>query len=228
MYISYDDGANWKKFQLNLPEVPVTDLTIKENDLIVATQGRAFWSLDDLSIVQQVDAAIADKNLHVFTVNDSWRIPADPFAAYREIPKNAGANPPSGAVINYFVKNTSDTTKASIVVMDKNKKSIKTFSSDSKENKLEFTKGMNRFVWNLLYPETEKIDGMILWNGVPGNITAAPGNYFAKIKIGNDSAEAPFVVKADPNYKISQADYDAQFDFFNTGAGKIYRSTKRH
>ena len=53
MYISYDDGANWKKFQLNLPLVPVTDLTIKENDLIVATQGRAFWVIDDLGVLQQ-------------------------------------------------------------------------------------------------------------------------------------------------------------------------------
>lgn len=53
MYISYDDGGSWKPFQLNLPMVPITDLTIKENDLIVATQGRSFWVLDDLTVVQQ-------------------------------------------------------------------------------------------------------------------------------------------------------------------------------
>ena len=66
MYISYDDGVNWKPFQLNLPMVPITDLTIKENDLIVATQGRAFWVLDDLTPVQQKDNSILDKNLFAF------------------------------------------------------------------------------------------------------------------------------------------------------------------
>jgi hypothetical protein len=73
MYISYDDGANWKKFQLNLPIVPVTDMTIKENDLIVATQGRAFWVIDDLGPLQQKELPTLDKKLHVFAVNDAYR-----------------------------------------------------------------------------------------------------------------------------------------------------------
>ncbi|HSF46226.1 MAG TPA: hypothetical protein VLA58_09450, partial [Chitinophagaceae bacterium] len=72
---------------------------------------------------------------------------------------------------------------------------------------------MNMFNWDLRYAEAEKAEGMVLWNGVPAPLTAAPGNYFAKIKIGNDSAEVPFVVQADPNYKITQQDYDAQFEF---------------
>ena len=83
MYISYNDGANWKPFQLNLPMVPITDLTIKNNDLIVATQGRAFWVMDDLSMVQQyAKADIVGKNLHVYDVNPSYRVMADPFAAF--------------------------------------------------------------------------------------------------------------------------------------------------
>src|SRR6185436_7629040 len=82
MYISYDDGASWKKFQLNLPVVPVTDLTIKNNDLIVATQGRAFWAIDNLSIVQQMNPEITNKNLYVFNSGDVWRMQGSPFANF--------------------------------------------------------------------------------------------------------------------------------------------------
>jgi hypothetical protein len=87
-------------------------------------------------------------------------------------------------VINYYAKNVTDTTKAKITILDKNRKVIRTYATDSKEDKLEISKGMNSFNWNLQYPEAEKIDGMILWNGVPGNIIAPPGNYFAKIMVG--------------------------------------------
>lgn len=215
MYISYDDGRNWRPFQLNLPEVPITDLTIKENDLVVATQGRSFWVLDDLSVVQQMDAAVPAKKMHLFEVNPAYRLQANPFAVSFGTPRNAGTNPPAGAVINYFVRDIEDTAKASMVILDRDRKAIKTFSTDSKEvgTKLDVNKGMNQFVWNFLYPEAERIEGMILWNGVPGAITAPPGNYFARLKIGQDSAEVPFTVKADPNYKTTQAEYEEQFRF---------------
>lgn len=212
MYISYDDGMNWRPFQLNLPVVPITDLTIKDNDLVVATQGRAFWVLDDLTTVQQYDAGLIKKAMHVLPVNPVWRIQSS--GGFRGgIPKNAGDNPPAGAVINYYVSNVTDSTKAAITILDRNKKIIKTFATGAKEDKLDISKGMNRFVWNLQYPASEKIDGMILWNGLPGNIVAPPGNYFARVKVGSDSVEVPFVVKADPNYKITASDYEAQFNF---------------
>jgi photosystem II stability/assembly factor-like uncharacterized protein len=215
MYISYNGGADWKRFQLNLPEVPITDLTIKENDLIVATQGRAFWVLDDLSIIQQMNKDAAGKSLHVFDINPAYRMQAIPFRFFGGIPLNAGKNPPVGAVINFFVKDLIDSTKASVSIMDKDHKLIKTFSTASKENdnKMELVKGMNQFVWNFEYPAAEKAEGMILWNGVPGSIVTAPGKHFAKIKVGNDSTETSFDVKADPNFKISQADYDEQVGF---------------
>jgi photosystem II stability/assembly factor-like uncharacterized protein len=212
MYISYDDGANWKPFQLNLPVVPITDLTIKNNDLVVATQGRAFWVIDDLSVVQQWKPEYLSRSLHVFDVNPSYRMMSGRSRSFGQ-PRNAGANPMRGPVVNFYAANVSDSSTGTITISDKNKKTIKTFSTSSKENKLELNKGMNTFNWDLKYPEAEKAEGMVLWNGVPAPLTAAPGNYFAKIKIGNDSAEVPFVVQADPNYKISQQDYEAQFEF---------------
>lgn len=214
MYISYDDGANWKKFQLNLPEVPITDLTIKENDLIVATQGRAFWIIDDLTLVQQAGNGIPASNLNVYDVNPAYRM-RSAFSRFGGTQANVGANPPSGVVINYYVKNATDSAKASVVIMDKDKKVIRTFNTGAKEkeNAIEVNKGMNQFVWNMEYPGADRIDGMILWNGIPGSIVAAPGRYYAKIKVDKDSTEAAFDIKADPNYNITQTDYDEQVSF---------------
>lgn len=214
MYISYDDGNSWKKFQLNLPVVPVTDLTIKENDLIVATQGRAFWIIDDLSVVQQMNTGLDDRNLYVFNNPEAWRIAGPSFGGNAGTSRNAGANPPNGAVINFYAKNIQDSTRASISFYDKSKKLIRTYTTDAKEarDKMEINRGMNQFAWNLQYPEAERIEGMILWNGVPGSIVAPPGEYTYQLKVGNDSATGNFVVKADPNYKITQAEYQEQFN----------------
>ncbi len=213
MYISYDDGASWKKFQLNLPLVPVTDLVIKDNDLIVATQGRAIYVLDDLTILQEGNKDISNKNLHVFSINPAYRMQVNPFAGnFGATPRNAGANPPAGVVINYYAKQVTDSTKASISILDKDKKLIRTYSTDAKEtaDKMQIEKGLNQFVWNFQHPGADRAEGMILWNGTPGVITTAPGMHYAKIKVGNDSVEVPVEVKADPNYKINAADYEAQ------------------
>ncbi len=224
MYISYDDGASWKSFQLNLPMVPITDLTIKENDLIVATQGRSFWVLDDLTVVQQKAANIINKNLHVFPVNEAYR-----YDGYQNLnAKNAGMNPLNGSVINYYVKNITDSSKASIEILDKNKKQIKIFATDAKEkeNKIEVSKGMNQFAWDMNYPPADRIEGQILWHGVVGGPKAAPGTYFYKIKADKDSAEGSFVIKANPVYKLSQQDYEDQFNFLITIRDKFNEMQK--
>ena len=228
MYISFDDGANWKPFQLNLPIVPITDLTIKENDLVVATQGRSFYVLDDLSVLQQLKPGITSKNLHVFDVNPAYRMQVSPFAANFGTPRNAGANPPAGVVFNYYVRELPDSVKASVTILDKNRKTVRTYATDAKEavDKMDLSKGMNQFVWNLQYPAADRIEGMILWNGVPGAITAPPGTYYARFKVEKDSVEVPFTVKADPNYKITQQQYDEQFTFLWTAREKFNETQK--
>jgi hypothetical protein len=157
----------------------------------------------------------------VFDVNPAWRMQTGGFRQNFGTPRNAGTNPPNGIVINYYLKDVNDSTKASISILDNNHKIIKTFATDSKDNKLDVSKGMNQFVWNMQYPEAEKIEGMILWTGVPNAITAPPGNYFARFKSGKDSVEVPLIIKADPNYKISQLDYDAQFAFLQEVQNKF-------
>lgn len=217
MYISYDDGANWKKFQLNLPIVPITDLTIKENDLIVATQGRSFWVLDDLTVVQQKDAEVLNKNLHVFAANDAYRTEGGGRRGRGQagMPQNMGENPAVGVVFNYYLKNVTDSSKLSITVFDKQNKPIKTFSKSAKENtdKIDYNSGMNQFVWDMNYPPAETVEGLILWNGRISTVKAAPGTYKARFTFGKDSVEVPFVIKANPNYKMTEADYDAQVGF---------------
>ena len=228
MYISFDDGAHWKPFQLNLPVVPITDLTIKENDLVVATQGRSFYVLDDLSVLQQMTPGITGKSLHVFDVTPAYRMQVSPFAANFGTPRNAGTNPPVGVVFNYFVQEVPDSVKASVTILDKNRKIIRTYATDTKEaaNKMDLSKGMNQFIWNFQYPEADRIEGMILWNGVPGSITAPPGAYYARFKVEKDSVEVPFTVKADPNYKITQQQYDEQFNFLWTVREKFNETQK--
>lgn len=228
MYISYDDGASWKPFQQNLPIVPITDLTIKENDLVVATQGRAFWVIDDLSVLQQKDNVVLNQPIHVFNVTPAYRMQGNAFAQFANSVRNAGTNPPTGVLINYYVKEVSDSAKASLTILDKNHQLVKAFSTDAKEpnNKLDISSGMNQFAWNMLYPESERIEGMILWNGTPRGILAAPGNYFAKIRVGKDSAEVPFTIKPDPNYKATAEDYEQQFTFLKTVQDKFNETQK--
>ncbi|MBS1621170.1 MAG: glycosyl hydrolase [Bacteroidetes bacterium] len=237
MYISYDDGANWKPFQLNLPIVPIVDLAIKNNDLIVGTQGRSLYILDDLTVLQEKNNDVLNKNLHVFSVNPAYRMPGGGRFSFRGFGggtlANVGMNPPNGVVFNYYMKNANDSTKLSIAIMDKNKKKIKTFSTTARgggagggmgggrfgaaqSEKIDVVNGMNQFEWDMNYPQAERVDGLILWNGFIGGPKAAPGNYFAEFKSGSDSVEVPFTIVADPNYKTSQAEYDEQFNFLIT------------
>ncbi|MCX8019859.1 MAG: hypothetical protein N2747_05130 [Chitinophagaceae bacterium] len=220
MYISYDDGASWRPFQLNLPVVPITDLAIKNNDLIVATQGRSFYILDDLSVVQQRQDEILQKNLHVFDVNPAYRMPGvSRRGGTRTVSaplRNVGMNPPNGVVFHYYLKKADDSTKLTIDILDKNRKKIKTFSTQAKDDKLEVNPGMNMFEWDMLFPAAERLEGLVLWNGFPAGHKAAPGDYFAKFKTGSDSAEVKFTILPDPNYKVSQEEYEEQVNFLNT------------
>ena len=230
LYISYDDGNTWKTFQLNLPIVPVTDIAVKNNDLIVGTQGRSIYILDDLSVVQQNNSETAGKSLHVFSPAPAVRMQS--FGGFfggnnAGGGKNEGTNAPKGVVIPFYIKDVTDSTKLSVAVMDKNHTVIKTFSTESKDDKITVNKGLNQFVWNLNYPDAEKIpEGMIIWNGDVDGITAIPGTYYAKFIAGKDSMEVPFTVKPDPNYNVTQAEYEEQFNLLITIRDKFTETLK--
>ena len=140
---------------------------------------------------------------------------------------NSGKNPANGVVVNYYLKNVTDSSKVAISFYDATNKLIRTYSTKGKaDEKIEVKAGMNQFVWNLTYPGVEKIDGMILWNGNITGEKAIPGNYTAVIKNGADSSAVNFIVKPDPNYKLSIEAYQQQFVFLNMAKDKFSETQK--
>jgi photosystem II stability/assembly factor-like uncharacterized protein len=210
LYVSIDGGSNWHPFQKNLPIVPITDMTFKNNDLIIATQGRSFYVLDDLSLFQQYDDKIINNTMRLFKPELSYRIEGQ----QSDKVKNEGVNPPNGVVVNYYIKDLKDTSKVELRFLDIENKIIRTLSSkNDKEDKLVVSKGMNNTVWDMKYKEAEKMEGMILWNGTPGNIKVAPGTYKVRLITNKDSTEQTFSIVGDPNYNMSNDDYKEQVDF---------------
>lgn len=215
LYISFDGGNQWKPFQLNLPVTPVTDLLIKNNELIVATQGRSIYILDDLAVIQEAAPAVVNSSLHVFGIEPAYRTPGGGRGrrgAAQAVP-NAGVNPPAGVLINYYVNGLTDSSKMSIRIYDPARKLIKTFATGAKENKLDVKNGLNQFAWDMNYPEAERVDGLILWNGFVRGPKAAPGTYTAVLQYGKDSVERSFTILGDPNYKTTNAEYQEQVSF---------------
>lgn len=215
LHFSTDNGQTWRSLQQNLPEVPITDLTIKNNDLIIATQGRAFWILDDLGMLQEFaenSNQISSAIFHLYQPGQAYRM-----RGYQHSGSGSGSNPPSGAVFNFYLKEINDSISVTAVIRNTKGQQVEKFSTKAdkklKENELTVEKGINTFVWDLRYDRAETIDGMILWNGVPSGPMVAPGNYSITLKIGADSVVKNFSVTADPNYKISQSDYEAQTEF---------------
>jgi photosystem II stability/assembly factor-like uncharacterized protein len=219
MYVSYNDGLNWQPMQANLPIVPITDMTIKNNDLIVATQGRGFYVLDDLHVLQQYKPENTKANLYAYNPAPIYRVNGfvNPNA------RNAGANPPNGVVLNFFIKQFYNNVDATIRFTDKNNKVLKTLSTKATEpkNKIELKQGMNQLVWNLEDEPAETIEGMILWNGAPGGAKVPPGNYIAQIVYGADSVLVPFEVKGNPNLSTTIAEYESQYTYLQTIKAKF-------
>ena len=213
MYISFDDGASWNPFQLNLPIVPVTDLTIKENSLIVATQGRSIWMLDDLTVLHQLNSNTANAPMTLFK----------PKASYRTQGRSGkpsltqGTNLPNGVIVFFNLKNY-DKEEDTVMLHFKEQDGtlIKTFSTASKENKLEVKEGGNQFVWNSRYEGAETLDGMIFWSASFSGAKAVPGEYSVELERNGEVQKQEFTILKDPRAEVSVAQMKQQFDFVNT------------
>ncbi len=211
MYVSFNDGRNWQSFQLNLPIVPITELALKENDLIVATQGRSLWVLDDLTPLHQLSDEQAKAASWLFQPRDTWRL----RGSQRPPSLTVGQNAASGVAINYYFKSLPDSQGVHLRILEKDGTVIRSWSAAAKEKKdqMPAKKGMNQFYWNMRYPDAETFKGMILWAGGTSGPKAVPGEYQVRLVAGTDSMTVPFRILKDPRSGASQADLQAQFDF---------------
>ncbi|MDN3205882.1 VPS10 domain-containing protein [Algoriphagus sediminis] len=208
MYFSKDDGANWYSLQLNLPTVPITDLAVKDNNLIAATQGRSFWIIDDLTVLHQASNDIKNKSLHVFKPMDTYRMGGSSRTS-----KTAGTNRAGGALVYYYFQETPS-EELKIEFMDAGGDVIKTFSTKGVNgDTLKVEPGSNLFNWNLAVDDAEGFDDLIMWAGNLRGPRVPPGMYSVKITHDGSSEEKEFEVLADPRYESSQEDLEAQYEF---------------
>jgi photosystem II stability/assembly factor-like uncharacterized protein len=226
VYVSFNDGAKWQTLQLNLPTTPVHDLVVKDNDLVLATHGRAFWILDNITPLREYSDEIAQKAAFLYTPGPAYRIQAG-AASERHVRKGVGKNPPVGAIVYYFLKDAPKPgTETKIEILDASGKVIRKYSSaelepleepldpdDKKpEKELKPEAGLNRFVWDLRYEEAHRVPGYYLWEygaGARGPV-AVPGKYEVRLTVGVESQTAPLEVKLDPRVRVSQADLEQQ------------------
>jgi photosystem II stability/assembly factor-like uncharacterized protein len=229
MYISFDDGSNWQPFQLNLPDVPITDLQVRDLNLIVATQGRSFWIIDDLTPLHQLDESVANADVHLFQPKPSYRM-RQPGRGERD-PLLEGENHPPGVMFYFNLNETPDEDNpASIEILESDGTLIKRIESNVEEDeedddemsasnadedgdKLEAEEGANLFVWDMRYPDAVSFEGIVLYSSDTKGPVAVPGTYRARLNFGGQSVEQEFEILKDPRVISSLADLQAQFDF---------------
>jgi photosystem II stability/assembly factor-like uncharacterized protein len=224
VFVSFNDGGDWRPLQLNLPRAPIHDLIVKNDDLVVATHGRSFWILDDLTPVRQFTDDVAKQDVHLYT----------PAVAYRmqnpdEVPKPilVGQNPPPGAMIDFYLKDAPK-GETKIEILDSQGQMIRKFSTqktetpdeppdpdDKKpEKEIKVEAGLNRFVWNMRYESANRVPGYYLWeyNGGARGPLALPGKYQVRLTVDGKSQTVPLEIKLDPRVQVSQADLEKQFN----------------
>lgn len=211
VYFSMNDGALWQSLQLKLPDTPVRDLVVKDNDVVLGTHGRGFWILDDIQPLRQYTPEMAEQDAVLF----------EPTNAIRGL---------NNATVQYYLKDQKDTI--TFEIYDVNDQLINTFTGSKPKYEVDpnlpywlrggsskptTAKGINTFTWDLRYPGATTFDGMIIWSARPARGPKAPlGTYKVKMKSGTYEKTYPFQVKMDPNLKgITKADLDEQFELAN-------------
>ncbi|MBK9154682.1 MAG: glycosyl hydrolase [Chloracidobacterium sp.] len=233
MYYSSNDGTSWESLQLDLPVVPITDLAVhkRDMDLVVATQGRSFYALDNLTLLYQLaDAKRAEAFL--FKPEDGYR---QAGGGGFNAPANAtvGVNPPNGAVVHYWLK--SKPKEVSLEFLDPAGKVVRKFTGRAPvegrsapqgggqgEPQLPIEIGLNRFVWNYRLPNATTLPGLIMWAGNLNGPRVPPGNYQVRLSVdGKPVGTEAFAIKADPRLASSQEDLQKQFEFLVKATDKL-------
>ncbi|HEX9011337.1 MAG TPA: hypothetical protein VF804_13295, partial [Holophagaceae bacterium] len=231
IYVSFDDGAHWRSLQQNLPAVPVTDLAIKRDDLVVATQGRSFWILDDLAPLRQWSDALAAKPLHLFQPAPVVRFQQASLEDGESLPPALGANRPNGALLDLWL---AEIPKAplSVEILSGNtllrrystvkpdypgdlKARREAEQSDRerlKDKPLALKPGLNRLLWDMRILPPELAPKAVFDEGDRNAPRVAPGTYTVRVTCGTQVLTAELKVLANPALKLDEADLKAQFD----------------
>ena len=235
VWVSLDDGGQWQTLQLNLPRVSVRDLRIHENDLVVATHGRSFWSLDDIASIRQLHDSVTAKKLHLFQPSVAWR-----FAGGHGGGRGAGENPYDGVLVDYWVGKTPPDSLM-LQFLDARGAVVRSFMSakapkgDSasprpRPDSLAYVAsdsivttrpGTNRFFWNLRYPDAKSLKTVVNDMGSLAGPTIVPGDYRVRLIAGADTMTRSFAVKLDPRLDATTADLQLAFDLGMKVRGRI-------
>jgi hypothetical protein len=200
MYLSFDDGAHWRAFQLNLPTTPVTDIQLRRQDMVLSTQGRAFWILDDLTPLHQASDAIAAERAHLFAPRTAIRYRYRAGFGGIEGDRGAGEDtpqyPPAGAMIDYSL-GAAPSGPVTLEILDRSGAVVRSFSSDSGAGgpRLPARVGLNRFIWDMTYPGPWSVSTSQRGSAGP---MAAPGRYTVRLTANGVTSTQPLVLKADP------------------------------
>ncbi|MEM7033744.1 MAG: glycosyl hydrolase [Chloroflexota bacterium] len=260
LFVSYDDGANWQRFDANLPVVPIYDMVVKDTDLVVATHGRAFWVLDDVTPLHELADGVDAQAAHLFKPRDTVRqwLPwslglfSAPGKSYmmslgndvtyldektpEGLPKrkilDGGQNPDDGVLLTYHLPDDLD-GDVSLTILDEAGNEIQTYrdkkQDDDPDSKPRLTAniGLNRFVWDMHYPDPALVKGDISKIGQGIGPKAKPGNYQATLTVGTNTSTQPFTIIADPRVSATQADLDAQFTLALRLRDKVSETNER-
>jgi hypothetical protein len=239
VYVSFNDGDDWQPLQLNLPHTSMRDLTIHRDDLIVATHGRSFWILDDITPLRQLSSDVAKSSVHLFAPQEAIRFrwnrnPDTPLPP--EVP--AGKNPPDGAIIDYYLAAAPSKT-VMLEILDDHQHLVRRYASTDKPEPMEkiaaehpipmywvrpaqilsANAGMHRFVWDMHYAPPDSLShefpiSAIVHDTVkyPLGAWVFPGSYTVQLTVDGKSHTQPLVVKMDPRIKTPLADLGKQFE----------------
>jgi photosystem II stability/assembly factor-like uncharacterized protein len=223
VWVSFNDGANWQSLQLNLPNTPIHDLIIHNDDLILATHGRSFWVLDDVGPLRQLTSGVSSGATHLFAPSTAIRT----RLGHRERRRFAMAeNPPQGAFVYYWLKEKPKET-IKLEVLDDQGKTLRSVTSAVKKEADEPTEfdeeadvtympaeaGLNLFVWDLRGQMPTKIPKAIYDNGKPTGPLVLPGKYQVRLTVAGKSYTESIEIKIDPRVKTSSDDLRKQYDF---------------
>ena len=206
IWVSFTDGENWQPLQLNLPDVQVSDLAVTEKDLVIGTHGRSIYVLDDIAPIREFTDSASSKKVNLYK----------PYYAVRNV---------QNAVFYYTLKDTND---IKIEVLDAKNTLIQTFVGSKMKPKIDSTEeddedfrkpnppsvniGLNRFEWNLRYPDANSFKGMILWSASVRGPLAPPGKYQVRLTAAGKTITQSFEIKIDPRVKgVTNADAEERF-----------------